>query len=120
MSSQPPEDPAPAVETKIETEIKAEELAVPKNNPTLAEPTPNPQEAPASAPDSVPPPTPTKDTATAAGLTKKEFEIMNGILQRLTNYRDEECVLQILAPFIDFTNWHFAEVVIFPVASSVL
>ncbi|KAH6721376.1 hypothetical protein BKA61DRAFT_467254 [Leptodontidium sp. MPI-SDFR-AT-0119] len=90
MSSQPPEDPAPAVETKIETEIKAEELAVPKNNPTLAEPTPNPQEAPASAPDSVPPPTPTKDTATAAGLTKKEFEIMNGILQRLTNYRDEE------------------------------
>ncbi|KAH7369930.1 hypothetical protein BKA65DRAFT_8698 [Rhexocercosporidium sp. MPI-PUGE-AT-0058] len=92
MSSLPPKDPAPALETKIETGSKAEEPAVPENNATPTEPTPNPDAeapAPASALASVPPPTPTKET-TAVGLTKKEYEIMNSILHRLTNYRDEE------------------------------
>lgn len=90
MSSQPPEDTAPAVEPKVETEIKAEEVVVSENNATPAEASPNP-EAPASgsATASVPPPTPTKET-TAGGLTKKDLETMNGILHRLTNYRDEE------------------------------
>lgn len=96
MSSQPPDSPAPAVEPKIEMEIKAEEPTIPESNATPAEPIPNteaqaPIEAPAPASTSMPPPTPTKGI-TAGGLTKKDFEIMNGILMRLTNYRDEEYV----------------------------
>ena len=98
MSSQAPVDTAPAVEPKIETEIKAEETIVPENNATVAEPSPSP-EAPASgsATASVPPPTPLKETM-AGGLTKKDFEAMNGILHRLTNHRDEEYVEELLYP----------------------
>ena len=98
MSSQVPEDSAPASDPKIEAEIKAEETLVPENNATVAEPSPS-LEAPASgsATASVPPPTPLKE-AMAGGLTKKDFEAMNGILHRLTNYRDEEYVEELLCP----------------------
>jgi chromatin structure-remodeling complex subunit RSC1/2 len=32
-------------------------------------------------------------TSPEAGLTKKEFDMMTGVLHRINNYRDEECVL---------------------------
>ncbi|CZS92661.1 related to member of RSC complex [Rhynchosporium graminicola] len=90
MPSQPREENAPPVETKIETEGKAEEPTVPENNATPTEPLPTSEaSAPPSAPASAPTPAPMKESA-AAGLTKKDYEIMTGILHRITNHLDDE------------------------------
>jgi hypothetical protein len=69
MSSPVAEMAAPAPEVKVEEAIVADSGA-----PDATEGV-----APATSPE--------------AGLTKKEFDMMTGILHRITNYRDEEYTL---------------------------
>jgi hypothetical protein len=68
MSSQTPDPAAP------EVEVKEEESAVVVD--TAGTPTPAP--------------------STTTGLTKQDYDTMRGILDRLTNYRDEEYVCAFL------------------------
>jgi len=75
MSSQ---SPAP---TEPKEEVKEEDSIVAEGSATDA---PEASEAPAGA------------TSTGGGLSKKDFEIMTGILHRITNYRDQECVCELL------------------------
>jgi len=64
MSSQSPPPPVTAEEVKAEESIVSESIAT------------------ATAPP----------TATATGVTKQELEVMDGIVHRLTNYRNEKYV----------------------------
>ncbi|KAK6582603.1 hypothetical protein PZA11_005011 [Diplocarpon coronariae] len=83
MSSQPPDGPAPGVSTGGSSRVEPEAL-------TQAE------ETRSTATRAVPPSTTVASPAQAdtigapAVLSKKDFEIMSGILMRLTNYRDED------------------------------
>jgi hypothetical protein len=69
MSSQTPDPAAPAVT------VKEEESAVVVD--TAGTPTPAP--------------------STTTGLTKQDYDNMRGILDRLSNYRDEEYVSSLLS-----------------------
>jgi hypothetical protein len=69
MSSPVAEPAAPALEVKVEDSIVADSGA----------PDATDRVAPATSPE--------------AGLTKKEFDMMTGILHRISNYRDEEYAL---------------------------
>ncbi|PBP18739.1 RSC complex subunit (RSC1) [Diplocarpon rosae] len=85
MSLQTPDVPAPAPAGSIaspfqslsEAHVRAEEAG---SNATLAMPPTNAVAASARA----------NTTETPAVLSKKDFEIMTGVLMRLTNYRDED------------------------------
>ncbi len=94
MSSQPPDGPAPVGQIKDEAQVKPEEHIkaedpISESHATPAESISNPSEAPTSTSLPATAPIPSKE-ATTVGFTKKDFEIMNGILHRLTNYRDQE------------------------------
>jgi hypothetical protein len=71
MSSPVAEPAAPAPEVKVEESIVADSGAP-------------------DATDGV-----TRATSPEAGLTKKEFDMMTGILHRIANYRDEEYALYL-------------------------
>jgi chromatin structure-remodeling complex subunit RSC1/2 len=71
MSSPAAEPAAPAPEVKEEDSIVAD------------------SSAPRAPDDDGPAPA----TSPEAGLTKKEFDMMTGILHRISNYRDEEYAL---------------------------
>lgn len=82
-------------QVKTEAQIKAEMPS--ESNATTAQPTMGTHDT------SMATSTPGPSRRTPIGLSKKEYEIMNGILHRLTNYRDEEYVLKHRKPLSDMS-----------------